>query len=232
MNGSRGAGRVVHSPLPVVILISGRGSNLQAIIDKTSSGELPVEIRAVISNRPDATGLRLAGQAGLETRVIDHTDYADRETFDRALQACIDSYRPGLVVLAGFMRILTPGFVHHYQGRMLNIHPSLLPEFPGRNTHQRAIDAGKREHGASVHFVTEDIDGGPVLLQARIPVRESDNAASLAERVLREEHRLFPLAIRWFAQGRIFLDENGRIRMDEKLLDQPVLLPADEAAPC
>ncbi len=222
----------MYTPLPVVILISGRGSNLQAIIDRTGSGELPIEIRAVISNRPDAAGLEHASLSGLETRVIDHTDYADRETFDQALQACIDSYMPGLVVLAGFMRILTPGFVHHYQGRLLNIHPSLLPEFPGLNTHQRAIDAGKREHGASVHFVTEDIDGGPVLLQVSIPVREDDDAATLAARVLREEHRLYPQAICWFAEKRIFLDESGHIRMDGKLLDQPALLPAGTDAAC
>ncbi len=232
MNSTRGTGRDRYTPLPVVILISGRGSNLQAIIDRTGSGELPIEIRAVISNRPDAAGLEHAGQAGLETRVIDHKHYADRETFDQALQACIDSYRPGLVVLAGFMRILTPGFVQHYRGRLLNIHPSLLPEFPGLNTHQRAIDAGKREHGASVHFVTEDIDGGPVLLQVRIPVREDDDAATLAARVLREEHRLYPQAIRWFAEKRIILDENGHIRMDGKLLDQPALLPAGTDAAC
>ena len=162
MSSSRGAGRN-NDPLPIVILISGRGSNLQAIIDKTRRGELPVEIRAVISNRPDASGLSHASQANLETRVIDHTDYADREAFDQSLQTCIDSFLPELVILAGFMRILTPGFVHHYRGRMLNIHPSLLPEFPGLDTHQRAIDAGKREHGASVHFVTDDLDGGPVV---------------------------------------------------------------------
>lgn len=232
MNGSQLAGRVENNPLPIVILISGRGSNLQAIIDKTTSDELPVEIRAVISNRPDAAGLEHARQAGIETRVIDHTDYADREAFDQALQTCIDNYRPGLVVLAGFMRILTPGFVRHYRGRMLNIHPSLLPEFPGLNTHQRAIDAGKREHGASVHFVSEDVDGGPVVLQARVEVRDDDSAASLSARVLQEEHRLYPQAIGWFAERRIFLDENGRIRMDGKPLDRPVLLPAGVGASC
>jgi phosphoribosylglycinamide formyltransferase-1 len=232
MNVSRGAHRVQDNPLPIVILISGRGSNLQAIIDKAGSGELPVDIRAVISNRPDAGGLAHARQANIETRVIDHTTYADREAFDHALQACIDSYRPGLVVLAGFMRILTPAFVNHYRGRMLNIHPSLLPDFPGLNTHQRVIDAGNREHGASVHFVTEDMDGGPVALQVRIAVREDDTAASLAARVLEQEHRLYPQAIRWFAEGRIFLDKNGHIFLDGKTLAQPEILTADTATPC
>ena len=229
MNASHRAG---VAPLPIVILISGRGSNLQAIIDRTTAGELPVEIRAVISNRPDAAGLENARQAGLETRVIDHTGYADRQAFDQALQACIDSYQPGLVVLAGFMRILTPGFVEHYRGRMLNIHPSLLPDFPGLNTHQRALDAGHREVGASVHFVTEDTDGGPVLMQARVAVRENDTADSLAARVLEQEHRLYPQAIRWFAEGRIFLDNNGQIKLDGALLEKPKTLSAGTNAPC
>lgn len=232
MNVSHGATRGEINPLPIVILISGRGSNLQAIIDRTAAGELPVKIRAVISNRPDAAGLENARQAGLETRVIDHTRYADRKAFDQALQACIDSYQPGLVVLAGFMRILTPGFVEHYRGRMLNIHPSLLPDLPGLNTHQRALDAGLREHGASVHFVSEATDGGPVLLQARVAVDEDDSADSLAARVLEQEHRLYPQAIRWFAQGRIFLDENGQIQMDGTLLEQPETLSTGTNSPC
>jgi phosphoribosylglycinamide formyltransferase-1 len=232
MTVSPGAHRDHNSPLPVVVLISGRGSNLQSIIDKAGSGELPIEIRAVISNRPGAGGLERARQAGIETRVIDHTAYADRRAFDRALQDCIDSYHPGLVVLAGFMRILTPGFVHHYQGRMLNIHPSLLPDFPGLDTHQRVIDAGRKEHGASVHFVTEDMDGGPVILQVRVAVHEDDTADSLAARVLEQEHRLYPQAIRWFAEGRIFLDDEGHILLDGKQLDQPEMLTADMAAPC
>jgi len=172
----------------------------------------------VISNRPLAGGLQQAKLAGLETRVIDHTGYTDREAFDEALQACIDSYQPALVVLAGFMRILTPGFVDHYRGRMLNIHPSLLPDLPGLNTHQRALDAGHSEHGASVHFVTEATDGGPVLLQARVAIHKDDSADSLAARVLQQEHRLYPQAIRWFAEGRIFLDENGHIQLDGSLL--------------
>jgi phosphoribosylglycinamide formyltransferase-1 len=232
MNDSPGVNRVPDSPLPIVILISGRGSNLQAIIDKTASGELPVDIRAVISNRPDVAGLANARQARLETRIVDHTTYEDRETFDQALQTCIDSYQPELVVLAGFMRILTPGLVNHYRGRMLNIHPSLLPDFPGLNTHQRALDAGNREHGASVHFVTEDTDGGPVVLQAHVVVRTDDTADSLATRVLEQEHRLYPQAIRWFAEGRIFLDDNGHIYLNGNLLEQPETLSAGTQTSC
>jgi len=232
MNDSPGVNRVQDNPLPIVILISGRGSNLQAIIDKTAEGELPIDIRAVISNRPDATGLAHARQAGLETRIIDHTAYEDRETFDQALQACIDNYRPGLVILAGFMRILTPGFINHYRGRILNIHPSLLPDFPGLNTHQRALDAGSREHGASVHFVTEDTDGGPVVVQAHVAIGKDDTADNLATRVLEQEHRLYPQAIRWFAEGRIFLDENGHIQLDGNLLEQPKTLSAGSQTLC
>jgi phosphoribosylglycinamide formyltransferase-1 len=218
--------------LPIVILISGRGSNLQAIIDCAASGALAVEIRAVISNRPDAEGLEIASAAGITTEIIDHSQYADRQSFDRALQACIDHYQPGLVVLAGFMRLLTEGFVAHYHGRMLNIHPSLLPELPGLNTHRRAIEAGCSEHGASVHFVTADMDGGPVLLQARVPVKPDDNPGSLAMRVLAQEHRLYPLAIQWFAEQRIFLDEDGRIIFDGQPLSHPRDLAMEHALPC
>lgn len=207
--------------LPVVILISGRGSNLQAIIDQARSGELPIEIRAVISNRPEAPGLQLAAEAGIETRALDHKAFPDRESFDAELQALIDSFTPGLVVLAGYMRILTPGFVRHYQGRMLNIHPSLLPKYQGLNTHQRALEAGDAEHGASIHFVTEELDGGPVFLQAPVPVLPDDTADTLAARVLEQEHRLYPEAIRWFAQGRIRL-EDDRLFLDGQPLPKPV----------
>lgn len=212
------------SPLPVVILISGRGSNLQAIINAVASGRLPVEIRAVISNRPDAGGLQLAAKAGITTAVIDHTLYPDRAAFDEALKECIDGFQPALVVLAGFMRILTTGFVHHYQGRMLNIHPSLLPDFPGLHTHQRALEAGCRQHGASIHFVTEAVDGGPVVLQARVPVLQHDTVSTLAARVLEQEHRLYPLAIRWFAEQRLRLDNTGHAVLDEEVLTGPVIV--------
>jgi phosphoribosylglycinamide formyltransferase-1 len=211
-------------PLPVVILISGRGSNLQSIIDAVASDELPVEIRAVISNRPEAAGLEQATQAGIPTEVIDHSQYSDRAAFDQALLASIERFQPGLVVLAGFMRILTAGFVNHYQGRMLNVHPSLLPAFPGMNTHRRALEAGCKQHGASIHFVTEAVDGGPVVLQAQVAVQQQDTVATLAARVLEREHCMYPLAIRWFAEQRLHLDSTGQAVLDGEILTRPVLL--------
>jgi phosphoribosylglycinamide formyltransferase-1 len=214
------------APLPVVILVSGRGSNLQAIIKAVARGTLPVDIRAVISNRADATGLQYATQASIVTAVVDHTRYKDRQAFDQALQACIDQYQPELVILAGFMRILSTDFVAHYRGRMLNIHPSLLPDFPGLNTHQRVLDAGREVHGASVHFVTADVDGGPVVLQVRVPVHTRDTADDLAARVLKQEHRLYPLAIRRFAEHRLALGENGQALLDGAILTEPRQLPA------
>lgn len=217
--------------LPVVILISGRGSNLQAIMEAAGRGTLPVDIRAVISNRPQAAGLQRATRAGITTAVVDHTLYADRQAFDRALQACIDHYQPGLVILAGFMRMLSADFVAHYRGRMLNIHPSLLPEFPGLNTHQRVLDAGCEVHGASVHFVTADMDGGPVVLQARVPVHADDTAASLAARVLDQEHHLYPVAIRWFAEGRLTVNDHGQALLDGVILKQPRQLSATAGEP-
>jgi phosphoribosylglycinamide formyltransferase-1 len=207
--------------LPVVILISGRGSNLRAIIDQAQSGELPIEIRAVISNRPEAPGLQLAADAGIEARALDHKSFPDRESFDAELQTLIDSFSPELVVLAGYMRILTPSLVRHYQGRMLNIHPSLLPKYQGLNTHQRALEAGDAEHGASIHFVTEELDGGPVFLQAPVPVLTDDTPETLAARVLEQEHRLYPEAIRWFAQGRVRL-EDDQLFLDGQPLPKPV----------
>jgi phosphoribosylglycinamide formyltransferase-1 len=218
--------------LPVVVLISGRGSNLHAIIDCVDAGKLPIEIRAVISNRPAAAGLRYASAAGIATEILDHTTYTDRAHFDRALQASIDRHAPGLVVLAGFMRILTADFVNHYRGRMLNIHPSLLPEFPGLDTHRRALESGAAEHGASVHFVTPDTDGGPVILQAHVPVKSGDTEESLAARLLHEEHRLYPLAILWFATGRISVDDTGQARLDGALLTTPVDMADIHDLPC
>ena len=219
------------APLPVVILISGRGSNLQAIIAAVAQDTLPVDIRAVISNRPDATGLQAATQAGIATAIVDHTRYKDRQAFDQALQARIDHYQPKLVILAGFMRILSTDFVAHYRGRLLNIHPSLLPDFPGLDTHQRALDAGCKVHGASVHFVTADVDGGPVVLQARVPVHARDAADSLAARVLEQEHQLYPLAIRWFAEHRLALSENGQALLDGAILTEPRQLSATAEEP-
>lgn len=189
----------------MVILISGRGSNLHAILRAAAAGTLPIAIRAVISNRPAAPGLAFARNAGIPAEVLDHTTFPDRQSFDDALQALIDRHAPELVVLAGFMRILSPGFVSHYHGRMLNIHPSLLPAFTGLDTHRRALEAGVREHGASVHFVTHALDGGPVVLQAHVPPLPGDTAALLAARVLEAEHRIYPQAIRWFAEGRLRL---------------------------
>lgn len=202
-----------HEKLPVIVLISGRGSNLQAIIDDAAQADCPFELRAVVSNRPDAAGLERALQANIATRIVDHKCHASRESFDAALIQSIDSWRPGLVVLAGFMRLLTPDFVDHYDGRLINIHPSLLPAFPGLDTHQRAIASGAAEHGASVHFVTAALDGGPVIAQARVPVLARDDADTLAARVLTQEHRILPLAIRWFAEGRLEL-EGERVMLD------------------
>jgi phosphoribosylglycinamide formyltransferase-1 len=211
------------TPLPVVVLISGRGSNLQAILDAVADDGLPIEVRAVISNRPDAAGLQRPALLGIRTIVVDHACYSSRRTFEAILQTTIDAFDPGLLVLAGFMRILTPEFVTHYRGRVLNIHPSLRPEFPGLNTHQRVLEAGRRESGATVHFVTPEMDGGPAILQARVPVLAGDDAAALAGRVLEQEHRIYPLAIRWFAEGRVWLDD-GRVVLDGVPLDAPPVL--------
>ena len=192
-------------PLPIVVLISGRGSNLQAIIDAVGRGNLPVDIRRVISNEPDAVGLDRARRAGVSTEVLNHRDFPSRSAFDRALADLVDRFEPALVVLAGFMRVLTVPFVKRFEGRLMNVHPSLLPAFPGLNTHQRALDAGVTEHGVTVHFVTADLDGGPPIVQAPVPVQPDDDADTLAARVLSQEHRIFPLAIKWFAQGRLQL---------------------------
>ncbi|WP_137820604.1 phosphoribosylglycinamide formyltransferase [Pseudomonas sp. 2FG] len=193
----------------VVVLISGSGSNLQALIDTLQAGDNPARIRAVIANRADAYGLERAKAAGIDSQVLDHKAFAGREAFDAALIELIDSFTPQLVVLAGFMRILSPDFVRHYQGRLLNIHPSLLPKYKGLHTHQRALEAGDSEHGCSVHFVTEELDGGPLVVQAVIPVRSDDSPESLAARVHVQEHQIYPLAVRWFAEGRLHLGPQG-----------------------
>ena len=188
--------------LPIVVLISGSGSNLQAIIDAAQQ-DLPVEIRAVISNKANAYGLERAQKAGIVTEVVDHTVYESRQAFDTELARVIDRFEPGLVVLAGFMRILSDDFVHHYEGRMLNIHPSLLPKYKGTDTHARAIEAGDSEAGCSVHLVTAELDSGPVLLQARVPIIVGDTPKTLAARVLEQEHKIYPEAIRQFAMQRL-----------------------------
>jgi phosphoribosylglycinamide formyltransferase-1 len=180
----------------LVILISGRGSNMRSILAAAEQGALDIDIAAVISNRPDAAGLEYAQQAGIETAVIDHKQFDSREAFDQTLATKIDQYQPSFVILAGFMRILTAEFVEHFAGKLINIHPSLLPKFKGLHTHQRAIEAGESEHGASVHFVTAELDDGPVILQAKVPVLDTDDADSLAARVLEQEHLLYPAAIK------------------------------------
>lgn len=188
----------------IVILISGRGSNMEAIVRSAIPG---ARIAAVISNRADAGGLAFAQEHGIATAVVDHKQFADRAAFDAALAKQIDAFEPDLVVLAGFMRVLTPDFVEHYAGRLINIHPSLLPSFPGLHTHQRALEAGVRLHGATVHFVTNDLDCGPVIIQAAVPVQQDDDEKQLAARVLVQEHRIYPQAVRWFVEGRVEIRE-------------------------
>ena len=203
----------------VVILISGRGSNLLALLE----AQLPGRIAAVISNRPEAKGLELARSRGVAALALDHRRYANREEFDLALAAEIDRHGADLVVLAGFMRILTEGFVRHFDGRLMNIHPSLLPAFPGLHTHQRALDEGVRIHGCTVHFVTPALDHGPVIVQAAVPVLDGDDEATLAARVLQQEHLAYPLAVRWFAEGRLRL-EGCRVRVDAAQNGEAVLI--------
>ena len=190
----------------LVILISGRGSNMEAVVRACARERWPAQVAAVIASRPDAAGLAFAASQGIATAVVDHRQYPDREAFDAALAAQIDGFAPDLVLLAGFMRVLTTSFVDRYAGRMLNIHPSLLPSFPGLKTHQQALDAGVRLHGASVHFVTSQLDHGPIVAQAAVPVLAGDDAATLAARVLAAEHILYPRAVRWFVEGRLVPD--------------------------
>jgi phosphoribosylglycinamide formyltransferase 1 len=190
----------------IVILISGRGTNMEAVVRACARDGWPAEVCAVVSNRPDAAGLGFATANGIQTVVVDHRNFADRAAFDAALAAAIDQFAPDLVVLAGFMRVLTDGFVDRYAGRMLNIHPSLLPCFPGLKTHNQALDAGVRVHGASVHFVTPKLDHGPIVLQGAVPVIAGDDAAALATRVLAVEHIIYPRAVHWFVEGRLTID--------------------------
>lgn len=201
----------------IVVLISGSGSNLQALLDHFADQPERARISAVISNRADAYGLERAKAAGVPAHVLSHRDYPDRPSFDRALAEVINRYQPDLVVLAGFMRILTPEFTDRYTGRLFNIHPSLLPKYKGLDTHQRALDAGDTEHGCSVHFVTSELDGGPVIIQARTPVQPGDSAENLAQRVHQLEHRIYPLAAQWFVDGRLQL-EAGTVVLDGTVL--------------
>ena len=210
----------------IVILVSGTGSNLQAIIDNVQSGDLPGKITGVISNRPDAAGLNKAQAADIPTAIVDHRLFDSRETFDAELAKNIHHFGADLVVLAGFMRILTPGFVTRFTGKMLNIHPSLLPKYRGLHTHQRALDAGDHQHGASVHFVTPELDGGPVIAQASIPILKHDTADTLASRLLQQEHKLYPQVIRWFCEGRLSLIQNQAF-LDKAPLTTPKQLDND-----
>lgn len=205
------------APSRLVVLISGSGSNLQAIIDACNNGEINANIAAVISNKADAYGLERAKQAGIATAVLSHKDFDSREAYDAKLMDVIDSFAPNLVVLAGFMRILTPSLVQKYKGKMLNIHPSLLPKYQGLNTHQRAIDAKDDIHGVSVHFVTEELDGGPVILQAKVTVQADDTADTLAKRVHAQEHIIYPLVVKWFSEQRLTMEADYAV-LDEKQL--------------
>jgi len=203
----------------IVILISGRGSNMEAIV----GAGLPAKVAAVISNRADAAGLKFAAQSGIPAKVVDEREHASRGAFDAALEAAIERHSPDLVALAGFMRILGGDLVRHYSGRMVNIHPSLLPAFPGLHTHRRALQEGVKLHGCTVHFVTPQVDHGPIIAQAAIPVHPRDTEATLAARVLHQEHRVYPLAIRWFVEGRLAV-ENGMVRVDESGARQGLLV--------
>lgn len=195
--------KTMASPIRLVVLISGNGSNLQAIIDSINSEQLPAKIVKVISNKAEAYGLERAKKAGIPQQVLSFTNFTSREKYDQALSQIIDEQQPDLIILAGFMRILSPQFVEHYKNKMLNIHPSLLPKYKGLNTHQRALDAGDKEHGCSVHFVTPELDNGPVILQAKVDVKADDTAETLANRVHEQEHRIYPEAIRLFAENNI-----------------------------
>lgn len=198
----------------VVVLISGSGSNLQAILDDCARSESAAEVVAVISNRPQVKGLERAQSAGVQAITLDHKQFASRAEFDLALQKEIDLHQPDLVVLAGFMRILTPEFVTHFLGKLINIHPSLLPKYPGLHTHRRALEAGDAEHGATVHFVTAELDGGPAILQAKVPIVEGDDEATLAARVLEQEHVIYPAAVRLCISGQAVL-VNGQTQLRE-----------------
>jgi phosphoribosylglycinamide formyltransferase-1 len=204
---------------PIVVLISGSGSNLQALIDQSLQGQLDINICAVISNKADAYGLERAKLAGITTHTLNHKLFESRESFDAELQSIIDQYQPKLVILAGFMRILTETFTKHFEGRMLNIHPSLLPKYKGLNTHQRAIDANETEHGVSVHFVSSELDAGAVILQASTEIDQSETSDSLATKVHSLEHIIYPLAIKWFSEERLSY-QNGQAIFDGSTLPE------------
>jgi phosphoribosylglycinamide formyltransferase-1 len=215
-------GAVSPGAMPVVILISGRGSNMRVIAEQAAAGKLPISVSAVISDRADAAGLVTAASLDIPVASLSPRDFGDRAAFDFALARLIESFAPRLLVLAGFMRILGPAFTAQFSGRTLNIHPSLLPLYRGLHTHRRVLDAGDAQHGASVHFVTEELDGGPVVIQGRVPVLPGDTEATLSARVQRQEHRIFPEAVDWFAQGRLEY-RDGRAWLDGAPLPTPVI---------
>jgi len=209
------------------VLISGGGTNLQAFIDSTASGDLDLELKLVLSNKPGAAGLDRARKANINVECIEHRNYPGRAQFDAALIAKLADYEPDLIILAGFMRILTPVFIDQFAGRIFNIHPSLLPKYPGLDTHQRAIDAGDKWHGSTVHFATEELDGGPRIIQGRVPVLADDTAETLAARVLKVEHQIYPQAAALFAAGRLQY-RDGDAWLDNKLLEEPLQYPLRE----
>ena len=216
------------SRLPIAILISGRGTNMRVIAERAAAGSLPVDVRVVVSDKSSAEGLQTAAAMKITTRVLEARQFADRPSYDRALIGLLAQYQPKLIVLAGFMRILTPQFIEAFAGRILNVHPSLLPKYPGLHTHRRALEAGEAVHGVSVHFVTEQLDGGPVVLQAEVPVLPGDTEKTLSARVQQGEHRIYPQAIDWFARGRLLLKED-RAWLDGQPLHAPLREPVAAA---
>jgi phosphoribosylglycinamide formyltransferase-1 len=212
----------MSNELRLAVLISGSGSNLQAIIDAIESGNLHAQIASVVSNNPDAFGLQRASKHGLPTTVIDHRDFTSRELYDDALRRHLQSVAPDFIVLAGYMRILSPAFVRAFEHRILNIHPSLLPAYKGLDTHQRALDNAESQHGVSIHLVTAELDDGPILLQGSYPIETGDSAADLQAKGHRLEHQMYPLLLRWLSEGKLTIDNNGRIHYEQTPLDHPL----------
>ena len=217
---------MADTPCTIAVLISGSGSNLQSLIDHVQKGHIHANITCVISNNPDAYGLTRAQQSNIPTRIIDHTDYDSRESFDKELVNVLKVYKAKYILLAGFMRILGDAVINEFQGRILNIHPSLLPKYPGLHTHQRVLEAGEQEHGCSVHFVTQDLDAGPLIIQATVPILQTDDSEKLAKRVLEKEHIIYPLAIKWLCNDKLVC-EDGTVYFENKPLVNAIRLTED-----